>query len=169
MGYLEALTANSFRTDAEGRLILVPFRRRRGYVVPPERAAAFTRAQRRFWLLLFLAIPASALVFRSAMALLIVGLLGLVVYLGALWLFTRTLEPAPEVPVISRAEAVARVTHAMGARTAGVIALGSGMLALGGVALLAAGLRAWGVWGLTAYFTLVAVLYARQWRRLTLR
>ena len=41
MGYLDAFTANTFREDSQGRLVLVISRRRRkAYLVPPERAAA---------------------------------------------------------------------------------------------------------------------------------
>lgn len=139
MGYLDALTPNTFRTDAEGRLVLVPFRRRHGYIVPPERAAAFTLAQRRFWPTMVLLFTVSALAFRSPGVVVLVALIGIGAYTGGLWLFTRSLEIAPEVPAVSRREAATRVTCAMGSRTTGAVAMAAILLAVSGGWLLAKG------------------------------
>ena len=166
MGYLDALTANTFRTDAEGRLVFVPFRRRRGYLVTPERAATFDRVQRRFWVIMFLVLPASVVAFRTAWAMVLVCLIGIGAYMAGLWHFTRGLESAPQVPAITRSEAAMRVGRAMGSRMTGGLAIAATLLAGGGGWLLIVGLRTWAAWGLTAYFLLLAILYSRQWLRL---
>src|SRR5215212_5368723 len=61
VGYLDAYTANTFRTDPQGRLVLAPFGRRgKAYFVPPDRAEAFARFQRRYLALAFVALPGAA-------------------------------------------------------------------------------------------------------------
>jgi hypothetical protein len=167
MGYLDGLTANMYRTDSHGRSVLVPFGRwGKAYLVPPDRAEAFARFQRRYLAVTMAGILASAIAFGLVIMWAVVLPLCIAGNVAAFWHFIRGLEIAPEVPPLNRREAISRAARAMGARTLAAVCLGATTLTLLCAAFLAYGVRSLALWALTAYFALVAVLYAVRWRQL---
>jgi hypothetical protein len=166
MGYLDALAASTFRTDSSGRLVIVPFGRRgKAYLVPPERARSFAQFQRWFYGLVLIGIVTGTIAFSPLVTFAVVLPFSLAVYSAYLWRFTRRLETAPEVPDLSRKEAVDRNMRAMGTRTIATVCLAAGLMAALSIFLLFA--KGFSILSLasSAYFGLVAVLYAIKWKQ----
>jgi len=166
VGYLDALIANTYRTDSKGRRVLVPFGRRgKAYVVPPERAQGFLNSLRWMYGVSMVLILASPFVFGLLIMWTAVVPLVIVVSAARFWLFTRGLELADEVPKLNRADAIDRAVGAMGARTIAAICIAAALLVMICGTLLARGVRSVALWVLMAYFAVVAVLYAVRWRQ----
>lgn len=102
-------SSSTFPRDSQGRFVITTrLPRKRAYIIPPERAAAYLRFLRFYLLGYFIVIPfASAVVFPY-------GLVSLtLVYIAGLFVvnrhFTRKLEPTSEIPArISQTEALKR-------------------------------------------------------------
>ena len=166
MGYLDALTANTYRLDSEGRRVLVPFGRwGKAYIVPPDRAEAFARSLRWMYVLSMVALLATPFVFGLFIMWAVVVPLFVAATVARFWLFTRGLEIAAEVPELNRKEAIGRAVVAMGPRTIAAVCLGAAALAVLCATLLARGLHSVALWALLAYFAVVSVLYAVRWRQ----
>jgi hypothetical protein len=167
MGYLDAIGANTFQTNPRGQLVFAPWgRRRQAYLVQREEADAFVRFQRRYYLLMFITLPLSLIVFRSIPIMLGVGLVWMAGLFLKLWHFTRGLELAAEVPVVSREEVITRAATAMGSRTIATVGILSALMTAGSIWLLISGPRTIWAWVGVLYFAVITGLYAKRWWQL---
>jgi len=167
MGYLDAIGANSFQTNPRGELVFAPWgRRRQAYLVPRDQADAFLRFQRRYYVLMFIALPLSLLVFRSIPVMLGVGIAWMAGFYLKLWRFTRGLELAAAAPPVSHAEAVDRAATAMGTRTIATVGILSALMTAGSIWLLINAPRTIWAWFGVVYFAAVTLLYAKRWWQL---
>jgi len=163
VSYLDAFTANTFRTDAQGRLVFAPYGKRgKAYLVPEASARALNRFLRGYFALMMVALGAAVLLARHPAVIALVAAAWLAGYFAKLAHFTRGLPTVPEVPDLEREEAIRRVARAMGQRTIAAICAGSALLAFlcGSLAVKAPGIA---LYFLTAYFAFVALLYAVRW------
>lgn len=170
MGYLDAIGANTFRPDSQGRLVFAPRGRRgRAYIVPSEQAAAYLRFQRRYYLAMFVALPLAVVLLQSVWAVGGVGLVWLAGFYLKLWSFTRRLESAAERPEVTRVEAIDRAARSMGARTLAVVAVLGAAMAAASIWVLTENPRSIGAWIGAVYFTGVTLLYVLRWRQVRRR
>src|SRR3954452_15178494 len=104
MGFLDALTADAYPRDSQGRRIYAPFGQRgKAYILPAERAAQLAVLQRRTFQLYIVALLAAALLF-GPWALAMVGLLSIAGIFAGFAYTTRGLEESAERPTLSREE-----------------------------------------------------------------
>ena len=97
MGFIdETFLLHPFRSDSRGRLVFTSrFPRRGAYIVPPDRAAAFQRFARFYFLAFVIALPfAGAFLFGDT----VLALIWLAGFSIRIWSFTSDLEPASEIP-----------------------------------------------------------------------
>ena len=167
MTYLDALTANTYRTDSQGRRVLVPFGRwGKAYLVPAERAEELVRFQRRYLVVVTVGIVISIFVFHPLITWWVVLPLSFLGLVAKYWHFTRELEVTIEVPPRNRENARDQALRAMGSRTVAAVCIGATLLALICALLLARRVQSNALWVLMLYFLFIAALYARLWRRL---
>jgi membrane protein implicated in regulation of membrane protease activity len=161
MSFLDALTADAYPRDSQGRRVIAPYGRRgKAFVLPPERATEIALVQRRAYRLYVAALIAGG--FIAPWAVLVVAVLTMVcVPLGFAYV-THGLEESTERPDHSREERVKRGLQAMGRPTMLVLCLGGAAMAIGAASLLLRGERSAAVWFLTIYGAIVAALYARR-------
>jgi len=138
-------------------------RRRAAYIVPSGKAEAFARFQRRYFGFMFVAVIGGAFAFGPLIMTTVIAPLWLAGYLGKIWHFTRRLDIATEIPMVSREAALERTAHAMGSRTIVIVACIATLLASLGTWILARGERSIALGALTGYFALVGVLYWCRW------
>src|SRR5262245_20953153 len=163
MGYIDGIIANTFRTDSHGQLVFALFRC--AYLVPAERARALLTFLRRYYLLIFIALPTAVLISRSLLIVFVVAVLWLAGLYLKVWHFTRGLASAPELPPLDRQQAINRSMAAMGTRTIAAVAIIFALAGVGGGALLATGTWNVPLLGLTVYSFLVTILYTIRWRQ----
>jgi hypothetical protein len=113
----------------------------------------------------FVAIAGSAIAFSIPVMIAVTAVLLLCYFLGLAY-FTHGLEPATEIPVLTRAEAVRKNMRAMGRPTIALVAVAGAVFALLG-AIVAVGRGLFWGWLLVAYGGFVCVLYIKQWLRFT--
>jgi hypothetical protein len=165
MGFLDALTADAYPRDSQGRRVFAPFGQKgRAYILPPERAARLAYFQRRLFQVYVVALLVAGLAFEP-WALATVGLLSIAGIFMGLAYSTRGLEESSERPTLTREERVSRGLRAMGRPTMVALCLGGLTSAAVGASLLLRGERSVAVWFITLYGLLVAVLYGRQLAR----
>ena len=165
MGFLDALTADQYPRDSQGRRIFAPYGRRgKAYILPPERAAQYARLQRRFFLAFFVVLVIAVVAF-GPWAVLAVGLLWIAWVFVGIAHVTRGLEESTERPSLSSEQRRDRRFRAMGRPTMYAFFLGGTAVAVVGAVLLLRGERGVSVWFITLYGALVAILYARQLRK----
>jgi hypothetical protein len=161
MGFLEALTADAYPRDSQGRRVYEPFGRRgKAYILPPERAVHLALLQRRVFQL-YVALLVAGLIF-GPWALAAIGLLSIAGVFAGFAYTTRGLEESAERPTLAREERVRRGLDAMGRPTMYALCLGGATSAAVGASLLLRGERTVAVWFITLYGVLVAILYGRQ-------
>jgi hypothetical protein len=162
MGFLDALTADAFPLDSQGRRVLTPYGTRgKAFILPPERVGPLAKFQRRF--------------LQAYLVALLVGGLAAgpwgIVLVGALWMagcfvgitrFTRDLEESSERPTRGREERVGIAARAMGRPTMYVVCLAGAASAAWGGWLIGRGQRGLAIWFLTLYGLVIAILYG--WR-----
>jgi len=165
MGFLDALAADAYPRDSQGRRVYAPYGQRgKAFILPPEQAERLTRFTRRYFQLYFAAVLISGVAF-GPWAVVTVGILWIAGYILGIAYMTRGLESATDRPSLPRDERVRRGMSAMGRPTMCAICLGGAALAMGGAWLLLRGDRNLAVWFLTAYGALVSLLYAYQLSR----
>lgn len=97
--YDDAFPGTRFHTNARGQLVfVVRLPGKRPYIVPPDRAAALKRFERRYVLLFFVALPVLPLLSRSPWVGTALALVWIAGFALKLWHFTKGLERASEMP-----------------------------------------------------------------------
>jgi membrane protein implicated in regulation of membrane protease activity len=162
MGFLDALTADAYPRDSQGRRVFAPYGLRgKAYILPPERAAQIAQVQRRVFLSYFVALLFAGVAI-GPWAVVGVGVVSIAGVVVGVAYATRGLEQSQERPSISRDERVNQGLRAMGRPTMFAICFGGAAFAVAGISLLLRGERNVAVWFITLYGALVAVLYGRR-------
>ena len=108
MGFLDALTADAYPRDSQGRRVFEPFGQRgKAYILPPERAARLSLLLRRLLQLYVVALLVAGITF-GPWAVAAVGLLSIAGGFAGLAYSTRGLEESAERPTLTREERVGR-------------------------------------------------------------
>jgi hypothetical protein len=162
MGFLDALSADTYPRDSRGRRVFEPYGRRgKAYILPDERADQIARFARRFFPWYFVALFAAAFGL-GPWGVAAVFLLLIAAMVVATEYATRGLELSSERPAMSVGERRKIGLAAMGRPTMYAICLGAAAVTVVGASLLFRGERNFGVWFLTFYGALICVLYG--WR-----
>lgn len=162
MGFLDALTADAYARDSQGRRIFAPYGRRgRAYVLPDARTHELARFQRRWFQLYIVALLAAGAAV-GPWAVLAVGGAWILVYVVGLRYVARGLEEASERPILPRDERVRRGMRVMGRPTMIAICASGAGSAIFGASLLLRNGRNLGAWFIMIYGVLVTILYTRQ-------
>ena len=165
MSFLDALTADAWPRDTEGRRVLAPYGTRgKAFILPEDRALQLARIQRRYFSGFFLALAAAFIL--GPWGILAVSALGIAGILVGTALFTRGLQESSERPTMPRAQAVDRAMRAMGRPTMVAFSLAGAAASAAGVWWLLRGERGLAIWFLTFYGSIVCLLYASKLRRL---
>jgi hypothetical protein len=160
MGFFDALTADAFPRDSQGRSVLAPYGRRgKAFILPTERAPQLARIQRRFFVSFLIALVGAAIMVGPR-GILAVGVLWILGFVVGISYFTGGLEESAERPTMPRAQAVDRAMRAMGRRTMWALCLAGAASAAVGVWLLLRGEHGLAIWFIAVYSTVVSVLYA---------
>jgi hypothetical protein len=162
MGFLDALTADAFPLDSQGRRVLTPYGARgKAFILPPERVGPLTQFQRRFFQAYVVALLVGGLAV-GPWAILVVSALWMAGFFVGITRFTRGLEETSERPTRAREERVGIFVRAMGRPTMYVVCLAGAASAVGGAWLIGRGQQGPAIWFLTLYGLVIAILYA--WR-----
>lgn len=170
MAYWDGYTANLFREDAEHRRVLALWPRRGPvYIVPTDaEAARITRAIRRLYQLMMLAILAPLVVLGWRW--MIVGAFAwLGLFYAGLFVITRRLPRHPlradQLPPVSRGAMRDRATRAIGPRALWTMLIGSLSFVAIGIWLLIARGPSMVALGAVGLFGLYSALFIYQLRR----
>jgi uncharacterized membrane protein len=165
MGFLDALTADAYPRDSQGRRVWAPYGARgKAYILPTERAERRAGSLRLWFRLFFVALLVGAIA-AGPWGIWLVAVIGIIGGFVEPSVASRGLEESTERPTLSRDERVRRSMHAMGRSTMVAICLGGAASAVAGMWLLIRGERSIAVWFITTYGGVIAGLYARQLSR----
>jgi hypothetical protein len=162
MGLLDAITADVFPRDSQGRIVLAPYGRRgKAFILPAEWLPVIRRLQRRYFQALFVAVPVATLLAGpwGSFAVFVLWTVGQLIGIAYV---TKGLEESIERPTVSRSVAVDHWMRAMGRPTMWAICVAGALTAGGGAWLLSHGQRGIASWFLALYGTLVCLLYASK-------